>query len=167
MLVLGIDPGIAITGFGLVTVNQVGDPEMVDFGVIDSTAVSTTSSRLVFLYDHLMELLSKYQPTHCAIEKLFFQKNLKTVMAVGEARGVIQLCLAQAHLEIMEYSPNSVKQAVTSYGSASKNQVQEMVKILLNLDAIPTPDDAADALAVALCHIGSIRLQESLPDEQT
>ncbi|MFZ3070717.1 MAG: crossover junction endodeoxyribonuclease RuvC [Anaerolineaceae bacterium] len=166
MLVLGIDPGIAITGFGLVTVNQTGDPEIIDFGVIDSTAVRTTSSRLVFLYDHLMEVIHKFQPSHSAVEKLFFQKNLKTALAVGEARGVIQLCLAQSGLPMVEYSPNEVKFAVTSYGNASKSQVQEMVKVLLQLDAIPRPDDAADALAVALCHVSSIKFRESLPPEE-
>ena len=156
MLVLGIDPGIAITGYGLIYVDQAGNSQLIAFGVIDSTAVRTTSSRLSFLYDQLHEILSKYQPTHAAVEKIFFQKNLKTVSAVSEARGVITLCLAQAQLEVAEYTPNEVKLAVTSYGNADKNQVQEMVRVLLGMDAIPKPDDAADALAVALCHIGML-----------
>ncbi len=156
MLVLGIDPGIAITGYGLVSVDQAGNPKLVAFGVIDSTAVRTTSSRLSYLYDELREILAKYQPTHAAVEKIFFQKNLKTVSAVSEARGVITLCLAQAQLELAEYTPNEVKLSVTSYGNADKNQVQEMVRVLLGMDSIPRPDDAADALAVALCHIGML-----------
>jgi len=156
MLVLGIDPGIAITGYGLIYVDQAGNSQLIAFGVIDSTAVRTTSSRLSFLYDQLHEILRKYQPTHAAVEKIFFQKNLKTVSAVSEARGVITLCLAQAQLEVAEYTPNDVKLAVTSYGNADKNQVQEMVRVLLGMDAIPKPDDAADALAVALCHIGML-----------
>ncbi|HOA21419.1 MAG TPA: crossover junction endodeoxyribonuclease RuvC [Anaerolineaceae bacterium] len=156
MLVLGIDPGIAITGYGLIYVDQAGNSQLIAFGVIDSTAVRTTSSRLSFLYDQLHEILRKYQPTHAAVEKIFFQKNLKTVSAVSEARGVITLCLAQAQLEVAEYTPNEVKLAVTSYGNADKNQVQEMVRVLLGMDAIPKPDDAADALAVALCHIGML-----------
>ena len=156
MLVLGIDPGIAITGYGLIYVDQAGNSQLIAFGVIDSTAVRTTSSRLSLLYDQLHEILRKYQPTHAAVEKIFFQKNLKTVSAVSEARGVITLCLAQAQLEVAEYTPNEVKLAVTSYGNADKNQVQEMVRVLLGMDAIPKPDDAADALAVALCHIGML-----------
>ncbi len=167
MLVLGIDPGIAITGFGLITINQIGEPELVNFGVIDSTAEKSTPSRLIFLYDHLNELIEHYQPTHCAVEKLFFQKNLKTAMAVGEARGVIQLCLAQKHLPVVEYSPNEVKFAVTSYGSASKSQVQEMVRILLNLEEKPEPDDAADALAIAICCANTLNFEQRFHDNQS
>jgi len=100
MLVLGIDPGIAITGYGLVTVDPAGSPALVSFGVIDSTAVSSTPSRLLFLYEHLREILAEYQPTHAAMEKIFFQKNLKTVSAVSEARGVISLCLEQGRLPL-------------------------------------------------------------------
>ena len=165
MLVLGIDPGIAITGYGLVEVSQAGDLKVVCFGVIDSTAVRATSSRLVYLYDQLRELISQYQPTQSAVERLFFQKNVKTAMEVGEARGVIQLCLEQAHLPHAEYTPNEVKQAVTSYGNADKKQVQEMVKVLLQLESIPKPDDAADALAVALCHIQMLNFKRYLPAE--
>ena len=165
MLVLGIDPGIAITGYGLVSVDSTGSPKLSAYGVIDSTAVRETSSRLQFLFDQLSALLTKYQPTHAAIEKLFFQKNLKTVSAVSEARGVIRLCLAQAGLPLAEYTPNEVKLSVTSYGSAGKAQVQEMVRVLLCMDAIPKPDDAADALAVALCHIGMLNFYNRASDE--
>ena len=164
MLVLGIDPGIAITGYGLVTVDPEGNPALVAFGVINATAVSTNSSRLLFIYQHLHEIIAEYQPTHAAMEKIFFQKNLKTVSAVSEARGVITLCLEQAGLPIAEYTPNEVKLSVTSYGNAGKAQVQEMVRVLLWIDAIPKPDDAADALAVAMCHIGYINFTNHAAD---
>jgi crossover junction endodeoxyribonuclease RuvC len=159
MLVLGIDPGIAITGFGLIGLDSAGNPELVTFGVIDTTAVRETSSRLISLYDQLEALLQAYHPDECALEKLFFSKNITTAMAVGEARGVIQLCLARAGLQPGEYAPNEIKQAVTSYGNAGKHQVQEMVRLTLRLDQIPQPDDAADALAIALCHQGRSRIQ--------
>ncbi len=165
MIVLGIDPGIAITGYGFIKLNDSNEPEMLAYGVIDSTAVRGTSSRLIFLFDELTRLINQFKPDYCAVEKLFFQKNQKTAMAVSEARGVITLCLAQHQLPTEEYSPNVVKQAVTSYGSADKKQIQEMVKITLNLEEIPKPDDAADALAVALCHLGTLQMQR-LMDEQ-
>lgn len=159
MIILGIDPGIAITGYGLIRLNDRNEPELIRYGVIDSTAESETSSRLIFLYQELTKLIETHQPAYAAVEKLFFQKNHKTAMAVSEARGVITLCLAQLKLPMAEYSPNSVKQAVTSYGNADKKQVQEMVRITLQLEQVPEPDDAADALAIALCHLGYIQLK--------
>ena len=165
MIVLGIDPGIAITGFGLIRLNDLNEPELIKYGVINSTAEGDTSSRLVFLYRELTELIEQFKPEYTAVEKLFFQKNQKTAMAVSEARGVITLCLAQQHLPMAEYSPNAVKQAVTSYGNADKKQVQEMVKIILHLDEIPKPDDAADALAVAICHLGYLQMQRLMGDQ--
>lgn len=164
MLVLGIDPGIAITGFGLVQNDESGNPRAVCYGTIDSTAEGNTCSRLVFLYTELNRILDEYQPQACAVEKLFFQKNAKTAMSVSEARGVILLCLSQHGYRVHEYSPNAVKQSVSSYGNADKKQVQEMVRVHLQLEQIPRPDDAADALAIALCHLGTCRLQE-LMDE--
>ncbi|MCK9246932.1 MAG: crossover junction endodeoxyribonuclease RuvC [Anaerolineaceae bacterium] len=165
MIVLGIDPGIAITGYGLVTLNDSNEPLIIAHGVIDTTAEENTSSRLIFLYRELAALIERYQPEYSAVEKLFFQKNHKTAMAVSEARGVITLCLAQHFLPIAEYSPNAVKQAVTSYGNADKRQVQEMIKLTLHLDDIPRPDDAADALAVALCHVGYLQLQRLIGEQ--
>lgn len=162
MLVLGIDPGIAITGFGLITYDNDGNPIAVDFGVIDGTAERDTSSRLIFLYDEISKIITRYHPTHCGIEKLFFHKNVKTAATVGEAKGVIQLCLAQYKITYKEYSPNEIKAAITSYGNADKRQVQEMVKIILGLADIPKPDDAADALAIALCHMNSIKINDML-----
>jgi crossover junction endodeoxyribonuclease RuvC len=147
MPILGIDPGIAITGYGLIDLDPAGNPIPVKYGVIDSTAVKGTSS-----------LLADYNPSSCGLEKLYFSKNVSTAMAVSEGRGVVQLCLAQFGVPVYEYSPNEVKQAVTSSGRADKTQVQIMVKALLQLDTITRPDDAADALAIALCHQASMGL---------
>ncbi len=165
MIVLGIDPGIALTGFGLIRLNNLNEPELIKHGVINSTAEGDTSSRLIFLYRELTKLIEQFEPEYAAVEKLFFQKNLKTAMAVSEARGVITLCIAQHHLPMAEYSPNAIKQAVTSYGNADKKQVQEMVKIMLHLDEIPKPDDAADALAVAICHLGYLQMHRLMGDQ--
>ncbi len=162
MIVLGIDPGIAVTGYGLVRTDENGSPELIEYGVINATAEKSTSSRLIFVYEQLSRILKEFQPQEVALEKLFYQKNAKTAMAVSEARGVIQLCLAQHHFDVTQYSPNEVKQSVTSYGNAQKKQVQEMVRVLLNLEAIPKPDDAADALAIALCHLSSLRYRNLL-----
>jgi len=153
MLVLGIDPGIATTGYGLIKSNQAGEPELVAYGVLSTDATSSTSKRLEYLYNQLRDLINDYQPDECALEKLFFQKNIKTAMTVSEARGVIELCFSQAGYEPAQYTPNEVKQAVTSSGNASKHQVQDMVKFILHLNEIPKPDDAADALAIAICHL--------------
>lgn len=162
MLVLGIDPGIATTGYGLIKANQTGDPELVAYGVISTNATSSTSERLANLYNQLGDLIQLYQPTDCALEKLFFKKNIKTAMIVSEARGVIELCFSQAGFEPSEYTPNEIKQAVTSNGTAPKSQVQEMVKFLLNLDHIPKPDDAADALAIAICHLSHAQYKRTI-----
>ncbi|MEA4812927.1 MAG: crossover junction endodeoxyribonuclease RuvC [Anaerolineaceae bacterium] len=160
MLILGLDPGIAITGFGLIRVTDENpSPIIVDYGVINATAEGKTSSRLVYLYEQLSALLDKYQPDYCAVEKLFFKQNVTTGMRVSEARGVIALCLAQKHYPMAELSPNEVKMAITSYGHASKEQVQEMLRVLLNIDFIPKPDDAADGLAIALCHLSTLRFE--------
>jgi len=121
--------------------------------VITTPAKMPAHERLVLIYDQLNELLLLHQPQLCAVEKLFFQKNVRTAITVSQARGVILVSLAEAGINIGEYTPNEVKQAVTGYGNADKQQVQEMVKVLLNLDKIPKPDDAADALAVAITHL--------------
>ncbi|HHV04994.1 MAG TPA: crossover junction endodeoxyribonuclease RuvC [Anaerolineaceae bacterium] len=165
MLVLGIDPGIATTGYGFVKTNPAGNPELVAYGVLSTSATSSTSMRLTSLYDQVRELIRQYQPDACALEKLFFQKNIKTAMTVSEARGVISLCISQAGFEPAEYTPSEVKQAVTSNGNAPKSQVQEMVKFILEMDEIPKPDDAADALAIAICHLSHARYKR-LIDEQ-
>ena len=153
MLVLGIDPGIAITGYGLVRTDPRNDYECLTYGAITTKAGLPDAERLNVLFDELTQLILLHQPDTSAVEKLFFQKNVTTAISVGQARGVAMLTLAQAHLPIAEYTPNEIKQTVTGYGSAGKSQVQRMVQTLLNLPEIPKPDDAADALAVAICHI--------------
>lgn len=152
-LVLGIDPGTATTGYGLVRLTEAGDLQAVTFGVIVTPPHTPAHDRLKMLYDDLQELLTAHHPDSCAVERLFFQRNVSTAMAVGQARGVVLLALAQAGLEVAEYTPNEVKQAVAGYGSADKHQVQEMVRTLLLLPEVPKPDDAADALAIAITHL--------------
>lgn len=151
MLVLGIDPGLATTGYGLVR----GDGQnlqAVSYGVLRTPANLSVADRLVMLHQSLTELLVKYRPQAAAVEELFFSTNARTAMVVGEARGVLLLTLAQTGLMVAEYTPLQVKQAITGYGQADKNQVQQMVRLLLALPEMPQPDDAADALAVSICH---------------
>jgi crossover junction endodeoxyribonuclease RuvC len=156
-LVLGIDPGTATTGFGLVRERKDGGLETVEFGVIQTPAGEPAHKRLALLYHRLNEILLLHRPDSCAVEKLFFQRNISTGIAVGQARGVVMLAVAEAGLDVFEYTPNEVKQAVAGYGSAGKRQVQEMVRTLLLLPELPQPDDAADALAVAITHLNTWR----------
>ena len=159
-LALGIDPGTATTGYGLVRVEQHGSLVAVKYGVILTPKEATASARLGMLYNDLRALLSEYSPEIAAVEKLFFSRNVTTAIAVGQARGVVMLCLHQSGIEPFEYTPNEVKQAVAGYGSADKRQVQEMVRALLQLDSIPKPDDAADALAIAITHLNTKRYDQ-------
>ena len=156
-LALGIDPGTATTGYGLVRLEPDGELAAVKYGVILTPKESTPAARLEMLYDQLNGLLKKNHPDTAAVEKLFFSRNLSTAIAVGQARGLAILALQQAGIEVFEYTPNEVKQAVAGYGSADKRQVQEMVRTLLVLDSIPKPDDAADALAIAITHLNTKR----------
>ena len=158
-LALGIDPGIATTGYGLVRELHDGSLETVEFGTITTLAGQPVPERLAQLYHRLQEILLLHRPDSCAVEKLFFQKNVRTAISVGQARGVALLALAQAGISIGEYTPNEIKQAVAGYGAADKYQMQQMVRLLLNLEDIPKPDDAADALAVAICHLHSAQAQ--------
>nr|MBN1229264.1 crossover junction endodeoxyribonuclease RuvC [Anaerolineae bacterium] len=160
MLVLGIDPGIAITGYGMVQETPSGDASMVAYGAITTPARLDVPARLQQIYREMRQLTEKYRPDSAAIEKLLFGRNVTTAMAVGQARGVTILALADSGLAIAEYTPASIKQAVAGYGNASKGQVQDMVKLLLGLDEIPRPDDAADALAVALTHLHTARYEQ-------
>lgn len=162
MLVLGIDPGTAITGYGLVRQHGAGQLEAVAWGVILTPANTPIAERLVQIYDGLNQILEQHQPVSGAVESLFFQKNVRTAMSVGQARGVVLLALQQAGLPTEDYTPNEVKQAVSGYGSADKQQVQTMVKSLLNLKEIPKPDDAADALAVAICHLHNEKTRQAV-----
>jgi crossover junction endodeoxyribonuclease RuvC len=154
-LALGIDPGIATTGYGLVRLLDDGGLQAITFGVIVTPPDMPVHRRLMMLHEDLQELFSNHHPDTCAVEKLFFQRNVSTAIAVGEARGVVMLAIAEAGLDVAEYTPNEVKQAVAGYGSAQKRQVQEMVRTLLGLPEIPKPDDAADALAIAITHLNT------------
>ncbi|RIK32355.1 MAG: crossover junction endodeoxyribonuclease RuvC [Anaerolineae bacterium] len=156
-LALGIDPGTATTGYGLVRLMPDRELVAVSFGIISTPKDATPSARLEMLYNDLRKLLKKFKPDTAAVEKLFFSRNVTTAIAVGQARGVVMLSLQQAEIEVFEYTPNEVKQAVAGYGSADKKQVQEMVRALLQLDSIPKPDDAADALAIAITHLNTKR----------
>ena len=158
-LALGIDPGTATTGYGLVRLAPDGGLLAVKYGVVSTPKNTSAPERLVMLYQRLTELLQEYHPDTAAVEKLFFQRNVSTAISVGQARGVTLLALAQAGVNVFEYTPNEIKQAVAGYGSAGKRQVQEMVRVLLTLDEIPRPDDAADALAVAITHLNTNRYQ--------
>ena len=158
-LALGIDPGTATTGYGLVRLLPDGELVAVSFGIISTPKDATPSARLEMLFDDLTRLLKKHKPDTAAVEKLFFSSNVKTALAVGQARGVVMLCIQKAGIEPFEYTPNEVKQAVAGYGSADKRQVQEMVRALLQLDSIPKPDDAADALAIAITHLNTTRYE--------
>ncbi len=156
-LALGIDPGTATTGYGLVRLMPDGELVAVSFGIISTPKDATPSARLEMLYDQLRAILKKYRPETAAVEKLFFSRNVTTAIAVGQARGVVLLCLQQAGIEPFEYTPKEVKNAVAGYGNAEKRQVQEMVRALLQLDSVPKPDDAADALAIAITHLNTKR----------
>jgi crossover junction endodeoxyribonuclease RuvC len=160
MLAIGIDPGTAITGYGLVQENEDGSLTVVDFGAILTSADMPMPERLLELYHRLQELLLLHHPQCGAVEKLFFQRNVRTALAVGQARGVVLLALAESGIPVSEYTPLEVKQAVAGYGGADKNQVQQMVRALLGMPDIPRPDDAADALAIAICYIHSSRMQQ-------
>ncbi|KAF0111418.1 MAG: crossover junction endodeoxyribonuclease RuvC [Chloroflexi bacterium] len=153
MLAIGVDPGTETIGFGIVEEDGQGLLHAVDYGVIKTNKEATSEKRLQIIYNEINRIIVLHQPHAGAVEKLFFQKNVTSAIAVGQARGVILLALANAGIELAEYSPQEVKQAVTGYGAAEKKQVQFMVKTILKLDELPKPDDAADALAIAICHI--------------
>ena len=155
MLVLGIDPGTATTGYGLVREAPDGSLSAVDFGVIKTPAKMPMPERLLAIFEDMQALVEKHRPDTTAVEKLFFQKNVSTAITVAQGRGVAILALAEQRLPVAEYTPNEIKQAIAGYGSADKFQMQHMVRALLGLEEIPRPDDAADALAVAICHIHS------------
>ncbi len=160
MLVLGVDPGTATTGFGLVREAADGALTVVDFGVILTPAKMPLENRLLLLHERLQEILLLHRPDSGAVEKLFFSRNVTTAIAVGQARGVVLLSMAQSGLKVYEYTPLEVKQAITGYGGADKLQVQMMVQAVLQLPELPRPDDAADALAIAICHLQSYRMKQ-------
>ncbi len=151
MRILGIDPGTAITGYGIIE-KIPGSYTLVDYGCIRTPANQRLPDRLVNIYQAMLSLLDEFQPDEVAVEELFFNSNAKTAFTVGQARGVIILAAAQRNISVGEYTPLQVKQAIAGYGRAEKKQVQIMVKTILNMKTTPKPDDAADALAVAICH---------------
>ena len=156
LVVMGVDPGLTASGYGVVRVRG-GRPEVVDFGVVRPGRAKDGSRRLHVLYGKMSELIEKFTPDAFAIEQVFFGKSFKSAMRIGEARAVAILAAAERGVEVFEYEARLVKKAVVGAGGAHKSQVQMMVKTLLGLDEIPAPDDAADALAVALCHCHRIR----------
>ncbi|MCG8500991.1 MAG: crossover junction endodeoxyribonuclease RuvC [Firmicutes bacterium] len=161
MIILGIDPGIAIVGYGII--NYEGNKfSVIDYGAITTPAGVPLPKRLKMLYEDMSRLIGMYKPDVISIEELFFNTNVKTAITVGHGRGVAVLAGANAGLEVFEYTPLQVKQAVVGYGRAQKAQIQQMVKAILCLDKIPKPDDVADALAVAVCHAHSHRFNEEL-----
>lgn len=155
MLILGLDPGTATTGYGLVREHDDGRLEAVAYGVITTLPKDAMPERLRQLYQALSALIREYQPDAAAVEQLFFGRNITTAITVAQGRGVILLALIDAGLPIREYKPAQIKQAIAGYGNAPKKQMQEMIRALLELDSIPRPDDAADALGVAITDINS------------
>lgn len=152
MRIIGIDPGTGILGFGIVDIDTKGKASLVDAGVIRTPVHETDSNRLSTIYDELHEIITEFKPEVMSVEKLFFAQNVTTAITVAQARGVVLLCGKQHKLELFEYTPLQIKQALTGYGRADKKQMQEMVRVVLGLKDVPKPDDCADALAAAICH---------------
>ncbi|MBI3379977.1 crossover junction endodeoxyribonuclease RuvC [Candidatus Gottesmanbacteria bacterium] len=161
MIVLGIDPGIAIAGWAIVS-EEKGKVKLLSSGAFTSTSKSSTAERLEMLSENLSRLIKKEKLDAASLESLFFNTNAKTALIVGQARGVVQLALSQQKIPIIEYTPLQVKMALTGYGRADKNQIQQMVKTILNLPKILTPDDVADAAAIALTHCFSYKMKSSI-----
>jgi crossover junction endodeoxyribonuclease RuvC len=159
MHILGLDPGTATTGFGVIRYNN-GEYEFLDYGCIKTSAHLDLSLRLQQISGDLKVLLRRWKPQEVAVEKLFFSKNVKTAIHVAHARGAILNQLTHSSFRIAEYTPQQVKEAVTGYGKAEKLQVQKMVQLILHLDHLPYPDDAADALAIAICHANSLKISQ-------
>ena len=163
MIILGIDPGTAIMGYGLI--EQKGNHlRALAYSCWRTPAHTPLAGRLLMLYEELDALLTTYAPDHLAVEELFFSSNAKTALAVGQARGIVLLAGAKRGIPVYEYTPLQVKQAVAGYGKADKKQIQQMVKSLLNLQEIPKPDDVADALGLAICHAHSYALNRKMEE---
>lgn len=159
MIILGMDPGLAISGYGVV--EYIGNKfKMLEYGAVITEPSMEFPDRLKHIYDSYLELFDKYRPEAIAIEELFYNKNVKTAIAVAQARGVHLLAARYKNIPMYEYTPLQVKQGIVGYGRAEKKQIQEMVKLILKLDEIPKPDDAADGLALAICHAHSLKFAE-------
>lgn len=159
-IILGIDPGIADTGYGVIY-EEGSRLSCLVYGSIKTSSKDDLITRLDILHRELTKIIKKYKPDLASVEQLFFNKNVRTALIVGQARGVALLTLKQNKLPIVEFTPSQIKQAVSSYGQASKKQVQKMVKLILNLKELPYPDDAADALAIAICALNSKLCQKN------
>ncbi|MCK9298691.1 MAG: crossover junction endodeoxyribonuclease RuvC [Methanoculleus sp.] len=158
MIVIGIDPGLARTGYGVLSTGG-RSPVPLTFGCIETSGDCSPPERLLEVHARISDLFDEYDPAWVVLERLFFSRNTTSAMQVSEARGVLLLAAAQHGIPVAEYTPNQVKQAVTGSGRADKHQVQEMMRRLLRLDEVPRPDDAADGLAIALCHINMVQLR--------
>lgn len=156
MRIIGIDPGTGILGFGVIEASR-GQAQLVDAGVIRTPVKEDDAVRLQTIFEELTDIIASAKPTQMAVEKLFFAQNVTTAMTVAQARGVVLLCGMQAGLQIFEYTPLQIKQALTGYGRAEKKQIQEMVRVVLQLKEVPKPDDCADALAAAITHSMTMR----------
>lgn len=159
MIVLGIDPGTAITGYGVVKDSLDGRLYGLDYGVIRTDSKTPYPLRLKKIHDEIVTIIEQHKPDNVVIEQLFFNKNTATASLVWQARGAVILTVAVKGIELLEYTPIQVKEAVTGYGRAEKMQIQQMVKVLLGLSEVPKPDDAADALAIAICHLQSYKMR--------
>ncbi len=160
MIILGIDPGLAISGYGIL--NYVGNKfEVIDYGAVITDSTEEFPKRLKKIYDSYMNLFELYKPEAVAIEELFYNKNTKTAIAIAEARGVHLLAAENKNIPLYEYTPLQIKQGIVGYGRAEKKQIQEMVKVILKLDKVPKPDDVADGLAAAICHAHSLKFADN------
>jgi crossover junction endodeoxyribonuclease RuvC len=161
MKILGIDPGTITMGYGVI---ETGGDEitLVDYGALNTSTRSPIGERLSYLYNRLLEIISRHQPDAVAVEQPFVSKNVKSALAIGRAQAVAMLAAANSSIPVYEYAPTEVKQRVTDYGASSKEQIQEMVRLQLGLSQVPEPNDAADALAVAICHWREMQLQTLL-----
>jgi crossover junction endodeoxyribonuclease RuvC len=161
---VGIDPGTGTTGYGVVGLTGDGEFELLAYGVIRTPPRTAMHLRLQELFNDLQHLINEFRPQALAVEKLFFGRNVTTAITVGQARGIVLLVAANAGLEVAEYTPAEVKQAIAGYGNADKRQVQEMVQRILELPEIPRPDDAADGVAIAVCHLQSLAYRRRIAD---
>lgn len=157
MIILGIDPGIALAGWAILKQEKKENPQLVDYGCIETKSSQGQDERLLQIFVDLEKVIRKYQPDVLCLEKLFFNTNTKTALIVGEARGVIRICATLNKIPITEFTPLQIKNAIVGYGRADKNQVQQMVKVLLKLKEIPQPDDAADAVAAGLTYCSTMK----------
>ncbi|MCL2140510.1 MAG: crossover junction endodeoxyribonuclease RuvC [Dehalococcoidia bacterium] len=163
MRTLGVDPGTRVLGYGLIDDSR-DELSMVRYGIIQCDGRSAMSERLLYIYTELTEVIRQYSPDQVAVETPFVGENIKSALAIGKAQAVVLLVAAQNGLPIYEYSPAQIKHHVADYGASSKEQMQEMVKMLLELDELPQPNDAADALAVAICHLREAHIQELMQE---